>query len=145
MTDFVNIGIHLGLSNCSVAKYDQFLNDDSQFFCFESGSKTIPSYVSFAQLPEQLHIGEPAENDIEKEYVVYDSLKFIGKKFEDIDEREDELEKYPFQIREKDEYIQLGVSNPLIDDEDEWFYPEEIVGYLLKKRLIPKYGIAFMK
>ena len=135
MNNFVDIGIHLGLSNCSVA----FWNPQTQApeICNKNDNRKrmMPSYVSFSQLPTELLIGEAAEKDNEREYVIYDSLKFIGKIFEEVDEREDELENYLFDFMQKENLVQLGVKTSLSENEKEWFYPEEIVGYLLKEMI----------
>ena len=150
MEEVVHVGIDLGTTNCSVAVYD---GENLQICHNNSNKDATPSWISFSNPSQGLIIGEPARNEIKAEHVVYDSKRLIGKRGEEYEEMKSEIEdQWPFEVREKNDLLQMGLTNPLNDDDEtneddgkEWFYPEEISGYLIRNMMSIASSIADKK
>lgn len=130
MDDPPIIGIDLGTTYSSAAVY---LNGEIMVIPNEIGGKSSPSFVSFFNGDEKL-IGTFAKERIIKEQkIIYNSKRFIGRRFTDREIQED-LQVSPFKILEdvnKDKVkIKIEGLENLTKNE---YYPEEISAMILKK------------
>ena len=146
--DIIHVGIDLGTTNCSVAMFD---GDKLQICNNQINQPATPSWISFANLPGGLIIGEPARNELKAKCIVYDSKRLIGKTEEQYEDMKSEIEvNWPFEVRKQNELLQMGIENPNIedveeneeDDGKEWFYPEEISGFLIKDMMHTVHTLA---
>ena len=126
--DNIGIGIDLGTTTSCVAI---FVNDRVEVIPdFQTGSRIIPSYVTFAD--EEKLVGDASKNisTIHPKNTLYDIKRLIGRKFDDPTVKSD-IKLWSFDVS--------GDSNnkPIINveykDEKKKFHPEEISAMVLQR------------
>lgn len=124
------IGIDLGTTYSSASVY---INGEIQLIPNEIGEKSSPSFVSFFNGDEKLIGTFGKERIIKNQKIIYNSKRFIGRRFRDNEIQED-LQVSPFKVledvnKDKVKFKIEGLEN-LTKDE---YYPEEISAMILKK------------
>jgi L1 cell adhesion molecule like protein len=126
--DNIGIGIDLGTTTSCVAI---FVNDRVEVIPdFQTGSRIIPSYVTFAD--EEKLVGDASKNisTIHPKNTLYDIKRLIGRKYDDPTVKDD-IKLWSFDVS--------GDSNnkPIINveykDEKKKFHPEEISAMVLQR------------
>lgn len=135
-TDSLALGIDLGTTSCCVG-YLAPNSHDVDIIENQQGDRTTPSYVAFTE--EEEVIGKLAKDRVYRNFknVVYDSKRFIGRKFDD-EYLQQNIKKWSFSV------ISDRDNTPLIqifkEDEIVTYKPQEISGKLLgyMKRIAEK-------
>ena len=124
------IGIDLGTTYCCASVY---FENQIIIIPNELGDRTTPSFVSFFDNNEKLVGTLAKERIIEKQKLIYNSKRFIGRRFKDKEIQED-IKYLQFKIIEDEtkEKIKIKIEN-LDNLEKDQYYPEEISAILLKK------------
>jgi len=123
----VCIGIDLGTTYSCVSVWQ---NNNAEIIANDQGSRTTPSYVSFAG--DERHIGAAAKSQSVQNVknTVFDAKRLIGRKFKDV-EVQQELPHLPYKVLENKN------GNPVIEltykNELKRFQPEEISAMILVK------------
>lgn len=123
----VCIGIDLGTTYSCVSVWQ---NNNAEIIANDQGSRTTPSYVSFAG--DERHIGAAAKSQSVQNVknTVFDAKRLIGRKFKDA-EVQQELPHLPYKVLENKN------GNPVIEltykNELKRFQPEEISAMILVK------------
>ena len=92
----VCIGIDLGTTYSCVSVWQ---NNNAEIIANDQGSRTTPSYVSFAG--DERHIGAAAKSQSVQNVknTVFDAKRLIGRKFKDV-EVQQELPHLPYKVLE---------------------------------------------
>ena len=126
--DEIAIGIDLGTTNSCVAVW---INDKVEIIPdFQTGSRTIPSYVSFTE--EEKLVGDAAKNQaaMNPKNTIYDVKRLIGRKFDDsIVQADNKL--WSFEVT--GDKNNKPVVNVLYKNVKEKFHPEEISAMILQR------------
>ena len=122
------IGIDLGTSYSCVGVWQ---NGKVDIIPNDMGKRITPSYVAFTNT-ERL-IGNEAKNQIERfpTNTIFDSLRLIGRKFEDREIQED-IKLWPFKI-EKDPKSDRPLVQITYQNKEKKLYAEEICAMILQK------------
>ena len=124
----IAIGIDLGTTNSCVAVW---INDKVEIIPdFQTGSRTIPSYVSFTD--EEKLVGDAAKNQaaMNPKNTIYDVKRLIGRKFDDSTVQSDN-KLWSFEV--------TGDSNnkPIVNvtykNEKKQYHPEEVSAMILQR------------
>ena len=120
------IGIDLGTTYCCVSVFKDGL---AEVIANEQGSRITASTVAFTSR-ERL-VGEAAQYQrlLDPANVVYNSKRFIGRKFDDPVVQENKT-KYPFKFQDSSNKVNFKVSHL---DKDICISPEEVGAALLEK------------
>ena len=107
------IGLDLGDSDCKLSVINQF-NNEIKLVCFKKSVYKIPSVIYFDENKNDVKIGTDAENEGNSKptQIVFDLLKFIGIKYDEIIGKKD---LWPFKIYQnaytKRPYIKSNYDN----------------------------------
>jgi len=124
----IAIGIDLGTTNSCVAVW---INDKVEIIPdFQTGSRTIPSYVSFTD--EEKLVGDAAKNQaaMNPKNTIYDVKRLIGRKFDDsIVQSDNKL--WSFEVTGD------GNNKPIVNvtykRDKKQYHPEEISAMILQR------------
>ena len=124
------IGIDLGTTNSLVGVYK---NNNVNIISNKMGKKITPSIIYYPNEKDKnkdIIVGEGAKNKKNRENIIYDVKRLIGRNFSDKQVKED-IKHWPFKI-ESDEN-----DKPMIKIEDnegeKKYYPEQISALILKQ------------
>ena len=124
------IGIDLGTTNSLVGVYK---NNNVNIILNKMGKKITPSIIYYPNEKDKnkdIIVGEGAKNKKNRENIIYDVKRLIGRNFSDKQVKED-IKHWPFKI-ESDEN-----DKPMIKIEDnegeKKYYPEQISALILKQ------------
>jgi len=124
----IAIGIDLGTTTSCISV---FINDKVEVVPdFQTGSRIIPSYVSFAE--DEILIGDGAKSNstMNPKNTIYEVKRLIGRKFNDKIVQND-IKLWPYSV------INDGNDKPKINvkykGEEKSFYPEEVSAMVLKR------------
>jgi L1 cell adhesion molecule like protein len=126
------IGIDLGTTYSAVAVWD-VASGSVRMLADESGKKTVPSYVAWADDGERV-IGDRAKQMTSRapKRVLYDVKRIIGRRGYE-PEVQEEMKRLPYTIlKADDDRVQIEVATSL-DGEKRRFAPEEISAMVLSK------------
>jgi heat shock protein 5 len=122
------IGIDLGTTYSCVGVWR---NDKVEIIPNESGSRTVPSWVSFNPETGERLIGAAAKNQASSnpKNTIYDAKRLVGRRFDDPTVSKD-AKYFPFNIVSQDSRPYVSVN---IKGEDKKFSAEEISSMILTK------------
>lgn len=120
----LTVGIDLGTTFSCVAA---FVNDDVQILTNETGGRTMPSYVAFAD--REILIGEAAKNQAgtNPKNTIFDAKRLLGRTYSDKHLQED-IPHWPFEVINVRGKPKLSIQHK---GENKILNPEEISGFVL--------------
>ena len=124
MSKRIALGIDLGTTYCCSCVYQ---NGKVEVIPNEQGNRTTPSWVSF--LKNERLVGDAAKNERlnNDKNTVYDVKRLIGKRFNEIDVKKDNI---LYDLKEINERVVIQVN---YENEIKTYSPEEISSFLLAK------------
>jgi L1 cell adhesion molecule like protein len=124
----IAIGIDLGTTNSCVAVW---INDKVEIIPdFQTGSRTIPSYVSFTD--EEKLVGDAAKNQaaMNPKNTIYDVKRLIGRKFDDSTVQSDN-KLWSFEVTGDNN--NKPIVNVTYKRDKKQYHPEEISAMILQR------------
>lgn len=128
------IGLDLGDSKCHISVFDQF-NNEIKLISLKKNEYSIPTIIYFDENKKDVKIGMDAENEGSNKptQIVFDLLKFIGIKYDEIIGKKN---LWPFKIYQnvytKKPYIKVNYDK----QKGKIFYFEDILSIFIKKLFI---------
>ncbi|EDR28294.1 heat shock protein, putative [Entamoeba dispar SAW760] len=117
------VGIDLGTTKSSIARYDEH-HQRVEVIKNKEGKERIESIVRFTK--EGRIIGEEARRSSQG-VIIYETKRFIGKKYDSEIEKEGKKLTYKIRRNEKNGEVEIGVN------EEEWYSAEEIGNMIIRK------------
>ncbi|EMD47672.1 heat shock protein [Entamoeba histolytica HM-3:IMSS] len=117
------VGIDLGTTNSCMARYDEH-HQRVEVIKSKEGKEKIESIVRFTK--EGRIIGEEARRSSQG-VIIYDTKRLIGKKYDEMIEKEGEKLEYRIRRNAGNGEVEIGVS------EEEWYSGEEIGNMIIRK------------